>query len=61
MKWKKQTGSAKDQYKFFKDQINVSNNNREDDAKAEVGAIIENGELTDNLHSLYIFVINRRI
>ena len=30
----KQTDLAKDQYKFFKDQINV-NNNREDDVKTE--------------------------
>ena len=32
---KVQTDIAKDQYKFFKDQMNFSNNNREGDAKTE--------------------------
>ena len=34
---KKQTDIVKDQYKFFKDQINVNNNNREDNIKTEDG------------------------
>ena len=58
---KKQTGIAKDQYQFFKDQVDVSYNNKEDDVKAEVGVITEDGEITDNLHLLYIFVINIRM
>ena len=33
---KKQTDIAKDQYKSFKDQINVNNNNREDDVKKKM-------------------------
>ena len=36
---KKQTGIAKDQYKFSKDQINVNNDNRKDDIKKEDGEI----------------------
>ena len=39
---RKETGIAKDQYKFFKGQINVVNNKREDDVKAEDGEIIHN-------------------
>ena len=34
---KKQTDIAKHQYKFFKDQMNIINNNREDGVKAEDG------------------------
>ena len=34
---KKQTDIAKDQYKFFKDQINLNDNNREDYVKTEDG------------------------
>ena len=46
---KNQTGIAKDQYKSFKDQINVINYNREEyDAKAE------NGEIIDNVHHRHI-------
>ena len=33
---------------FFKDQINVINNNREDDVKKE------DGEMIDNMHKRYI-------
>lgn len=36
-KLKKKIGIAKAQYKAFKDQINVINNNREDDVKTEYG------------------------
>ena len=49
---KKQTGIAKDQYKFFKDQINVINNRREDGVKTEVGVKTEDGEI--NVHNKYI-------
>ena len=36
MSWKKQTGIAKDQSKFFKDQMNaVNSNNTEDDIKKD--------------------------
>ena len=38
---RKETGIAKDQHKFFKGQINVVNNKREDDVKAEDGEIID--------------------
>ena len=34
---KKQTDIPKHQYKFFKDQMNIINNNREDGVKAEDG------------------------
>ena len=45
----KQTGIAKDQYKFIKDQTNVINYNREeDDAKAE------DSEIIDNVHHRHI-------
>ena len=40
---KKQTGIAKDQYKFFRDQINAINNNREDVVKAEYGIKTKDG------------------
>ena len=39
---RKETDIAKDQYNFFKGQINVVNNKREDDVKAEDGEIIHN-------------------
>ena len=57
---KKQTGIAKDQYKSFKDQINVINNNREDDVKTEYGVKtednvkIEDSKMIDEVHSRYI-------
>ena len=51
-KLKKQTGIAKDQYKFFKDQINVINNKREDGVKTEVGVKTEDREI--NVHNKYI-------
>ena len=44
---KKQTENAKDQYKLFKDQINLINTKREDDVK------IEDGEIIDNVHHNY--------
>ena len=37
---KKQTGTAKDKYKFFKRLINVINNNREHGVKTEQDEII---------------------
>ena len=37
---KKQTGTAKDNYKFFKRPINVINNNREHGVKTEQDEII---------------------
>ena len=56
---KKQTGIAKDRYKFFKDQMNVINiNNRKDDIKKKDAEIHDEGhgyigdeykELTDNI------------
>ena len=39
----RQTGIAKDQYKLFKDQVNVINNNREYDVEAEDNIKTENG------------------
>ena len=39
---KKQIDIAKDEYKLFKDQINVINNNREYRVKTEDGKIIDN-------------------
>ena len=39
---KKQTGIEKDQYKYFKVQTNVKNNDREDSIKTEDGEIIDN-------------------
>ena len=56
----KKTDFAKDQYKLFKDQMNVINNNIEDDAKAEDGAKTENGvkkkhdEIIDIMKYFYI-------
>ena len=40
----KQTDIAKDHYMFFKDQINVNNNDREDGVKTE------DSEEIDNVH-----------
>ena len=45
---KKQPSNAKDQHKFFKNQINVINDNRED------GVETENGEITDNLYHTHV-------
>ena len=39
---------------FLKDQINVNNNNRENDVKAEVGVKTEDGAIICNLHHKYI-------
>ena len=56
----KKTDIAKDQYKLFKDQKNVINNNMEDDVKAEDSAKAENGvktkhdELIDIMKYFYI-------
>ena len=50
---KKQTSIAKDQYKSFKDQINVVNNKREDRIKAEDGVETEDGEIIGNVHHRY--------
>ena len=50
---KKQTSIPKDQYKLFKDQINVVNNKREDGVKAEDVAKTEDGEIIDNIHRRY--------
>ena len=47
---KKQTDIAKDQYKLFKDQINIINDNGEDGVKAGDGFKTEDGEIIDNLH-----------
>ena len=52
--FKKHTDIAKGQYKFFKDQINVINNNREDDVKVEDGFKTEDGEIIGNVHHEYI-------
>ena len=51
---KKQNGITKDPYKFFKDQVNFINNNKEDDVKAEIGVKTEDGETTKDLHHKYI-------
>ena len=40
---KQQKDISEAQYKLFKDQINVANNNREDGAKAEDGVWVEDG------------------
>ena len=59
-KLKKKIGIAKAQYKAFKDQINVINNNREDDVKTEYGfktwdnVKIEDSKMKDKVHSRYI-------
>ena len=53
---KKQNGIAKDQYKFFKNQVNVINNNREDNVQGEDSVRIEDGEIIDNVHHRYIGV-----
>ena len=45
---KKQTDIAKDQYKFYKDQMNVNNNNREDRVE------VENDEIKDNVYNRYV-------
>ena len=45
-------GIAKDQYKLSKDQLNVIDNNREDDDKAD-GVRVEDGK-TDNVNYRYI-------
>ena len=45
---KKQPCNVKDQHKFFKNQINVINDNRED------GVETENGEITDNLYHSHV-------
>ena len=50
---KKQRSIAKDQYKFFEDQINLVNKKREDDVKAEDGVKRKNGEIIDNVHHRY--------
>ena len=51
---KKQTGIAKDHYKFFTEQINTINNNREDDIQAEDCLKTEDGEIIDNTHQKYL-------
>ena len=45
-------GIAKDQYKLSKDQLNVIDNNREDDDKAD-GVRVEDGKI-DNVNYRYI-------
>ena len=50
---KKQTDIVKDQYKFFKNQINVVNNKREDSVRAGVCVKTENSEIIDNVHHTY--------
>ena len=56
---KKQTGIAKDQYKSFKDQINVINNNREDDVKTEYGVKTEdNVKIEDDAKSYDEIIMN---
>ena len=50
---KKQTGFAKEKYKSFEDKINVTNNNREDDVKAEVGVKTKDGKIIYNLSRNY--------
>ena len=53
---KKNTGTAKDHYKVFKDEINV-NNNREDDVNAENGVKTENDEMcTINILAMNISI-----
>ena len=36
---------------FFKDEINVNNNSREDDVKTEDGVTREYSEIIDNVHN----------
>ena len=53
---KKQTVIAIDQYRFFKNQINVTNNNKEDyvktedDFKTKDSVKTEDGEIIHNAH-----------
>ena len=51
---KKQTGIAKDQYKFFKDEVKVINNNRENHVKVEDSVKTEGGVIIENMHHRYI-------
>ena len=51
---KKQLGNVKDQYKVFKDQLNVINKNREDDVEAEDDVKAEDGEIIDHVNYRYI-------
>ena len=51
---KKQTGIIKDQYKFFKYQINVLSRKREDGVKAGDVVKIEDGEIINSGHHKYI-------
>ena len=51
---KKQTSIAKVQYNIFKDQMNISNNNREDGVKTEDGSKTEDGEIIGYVHHRYI-------
>ena len=60
MSQKKQTDIAKDQYKLFKDLINVINNNkkdgfkREDGDKTEDGAKIKDGKIIHEVNYFFI-------
>ena len=51
---KKQTDITKDQYKFFKDQINVIDNNKEDNAKEEDDGKTKDDEMLDKVGYFYI-------
>ena len=51
---KKQTSIAKVQYNIFKDQMNISNNNREDGVITEDGVKTEDGEIIGYVHHRYI-------
>ena len=51
---KKQNDITKGQYYFFKDQINVNNNNTEDCVKTKDVVKTEDGEIMDNVHKKYI-------
>ena len=54
MSWRNIYGIAKDHYKFFKEQINVINNNRDDDVNAEDCVKTEDGETAGDMHHIYV-------
>ena len=53
-KLEKQTGISKSQYKIFKYQINLINNNREEGVKREDSVKREDNEIIDNVGYIYI-------